>query len=204
MRVRVVAHARDPLFLETLTGALRARGHVVAAATADESVVLELAVRHHPDVCLLDTGGGSAWREAAGRLRDRDPAVKVVLVSETGSATVHRAYDDHVVDAVVEQGCAFGQLATALVTTVQGGRFCTWAGRASADLRSTISLTSRERQVLEGLMRGATTSALAEELGISPCTVRTHVQGVLRKLNVHTRNRAVSVALAENLLRTVC
>ncbi len=197
--VRVVVHARDPLFLETLTGALRLRGHVVQAATADERAATDLVSRHHPDVCLLDTGGGVAWRSAAFRLRAWTPAVKVVLLSETGSLAAHQAYEDHIVDAVVDEGCAFVQLDIALVTTVGGGRYRTSAP-PSPQPGSTNPLTLRESQVLEGLVRGATTLVIAEDLGISPFTVRTHVQGVLRKLGVHTRGRAVSVALAENLL----
>jgi two-component system nitrate/nitrite response regulator NarL len=197
--VRVVVHARDPLFAETLTVALRQRGHEVEAATADERAATELVSRHHPDVCLLDAGGGAGWRMAACRLRAWAPAVKVVLLSETGSLAAHQAYEDHLVDAVVDEACPFAQLDLALLTTVRGGRYRTSAPPPPQP-SSTQPLTLRESQVLEGLVRGAATLGIAEDLGISPFTVRTHVQGVLRKLGVHTRGKAVSVAVAENLL----
>ena len=56
-------------------------------------------------------------------------------------------------------------------------------------------LSSREREVLELLVRGASGAAVAERLGISRNTVRTHVQGILTKLQVHSRLEAATFAV---------
>jgi LuxR family transcriptional regulator, regulator of acetate metabolism len=53
-------------------------------------------------------------------------------------------------------------------------------------------LTRREQEVLEQLAAGATNAAIAERLFVSPHTVRTHVENILRKL--HAANRAEAVA----------
>jgi DNA-binding CsgD family transcriptional regulator len=55
-------------------------------------------------------------------------------------------------------------------------------------------LTSRERQVLALLVRGAGTQELASGLGISAKTVKTHVQNILGKLDVGSRLEAVALA----------
>lgn len=55
-------------------------------------------------------------------------------------------------------------------------------------------LTGREMEVLHHLARGASTTRVAEEMGISPVTVRNHVQKVLEKLGVHTKMAAVAYA----------
>ncbi|MFC7406896.1 response regulator [Georgenia alba] len=55
-------------------------------------------------------------------------------------------------------------------------------------------LTTREREVLAGLGRGLSNAQLAEELGISEATAKTHVSRVLAKLNLPTRMRAAVVA----------
>ncbi len=48
-------------------------------------------------------------------------------------------------------------------------------------------LSNREREVLEGLLRGARPRAIGEQLGISVHTVRNHVKAIYRKLGVHSR-----------------
>lgn len=56
-------------------------------------------------------------------------------------------------------------------------------------------LTRRERQILEALARGERSADVAHELGISPATVRNHVQNMLSKLGVSSRLEAVVLAL---------
>lgn len=194
-------HARDVLCLETLTGALLVRGHLVQAASIDVLTVPSLVARHRPHVCVLDAGDGSAWLDVARRLRREVPLAKVLLLGPVSSPSIRVAYDTGLVDAVVDRGCAFGQLDAALLATARGGRPLASARRRPPDADPDLELTKRERQVLERLMGGATTFAIAQDLGISPHTVRSHVQGLLRKLDVHARGRAVSVALSQNLLR---
>lgn len=60
-------------------------------------------------------------------------------------------------------------------------------------------LTDREREVLAMLASGADRQAIARSLFISAHTVRTHVQRILTKLNVHSQLEAVSVALRAGL-----
>jgi PAS domain S-box-containing protein len=55
-------------------------------------------------------------------------------------------------------------------------------------------LTTRQREVLELVARGLSTTAIAERLTLSRETVRNHIRNVLRELNVHTRGEAVAAA----------
>jgi DNA-binding CsgD family transcriptional regulator len=74
------------------------------------------------------------------------------------------------------------------------------AARQRASLPWTANpdkLTTRERQILELVAAGLTTSAIAAELWISRGTVRKHLDNVFKKLGVHTRASAVA-ALAAN------
>ena len=56
-------------------------------------------------------------------------------------------------------------------------------------------LTERERDVLRLLVVGAASRDIAEKLSISPNTVRTHVQSILSKLQVHSRLGAAAFAV---------
>jgi len=51
-------------------------------------------------------------------------------------------------------------------------------------------ITSREREILNWLKNGKTNWEIAQILGISPLTVKNHVQNILRKLNVQNRSHA--------------
>jgi DNA-binding NarL/FixJ family response regulator len=56
-------------------------------------------------------------------------------------------------------------------------------------------LTRRELQILGRVAEGVPSARVAQELGISAHTVRTHVQNILFKLKVHSKMEAVAVAL---------
>jgi len=72
--------------------------------------------------------------------------------------------------------------------------------RAPAAAENGVPLTRREREVLRLLATGAHTRAAAERLGVSPATIRNHVQNLLGKLGVHSRLQAVAYATAHGLL----
>ena len=61
-------------------------------------------------------------------------------------------------------------------------------------------LTARELEVLRCLASGISTGAGAELLGISPATLRAHVQAILRKLGAHSRLEAVAEAARMGLI----
>jgi len=67
-------------------------------------------------------------------------------------------------------------------------------------LRRFGRLSRRERTVLRLIAEGATAQEMASSLVLSPHTVRTHVQNVLEKLEVHSRVQAASMVLEYDLL----
>jgi DNA-binding NarL/FixJ family response regulator len=61
-------------------------------------------------------------------------------------------------------------------------------------------LTDREREVLALLTKGSTSLAIARTLQVSPNTVRTHVQSIRYKLQVHSRLEAAAFAVRHGLV----
>jgi DNA-binding NarL/FixJ family response regulator len=57
-------------------------------------------------------------------------------------------------------------------------------------------LTRREREVLQLVVRGYTYQDVADSLGISRHTATSHIRGIYRKLEVHSRSEAVYEALS--------
>lgn len=64
---------------------------------------------------------------------------------------------------------------------------------------ATSALSRRERDVLTRVARGRSNKAIAEELYVSPNTVKTHVASLLRKLNVNTRAQLATIAVQQGL-----
>ncbi len=62
------------------------------------------------------------------------------------------------------------------------------------------TLTRREEEILECLMRGMKTNDIAEHLRLSRNTLRTHIQHILRKLDVHSVLAAVALARRSELV----
>ena len=63
-----------------------------------------------------------------------------------------------------------------------------------------ISLTSREIEVLEQLSKGLKYNAIAENLYLSPGTIRKHVENIYTKLQVHNKLEAIQKAKNNKLI----
>lgn len=61
-------------------------------------------------------------------------------------------------------------------------------------------LTRRQRQILQLLADGESTTVAARELGLSEETVKTHTKHALARLGARNRTHAVAIALRESLL----
>jgi len=67
----------------------------------------------------------------------------------------------------------------------------------ASDSEAEAHLTSRERQVLECFAQGLSRPDIAALLGISVATLRTHVQNILRKLELHSIAQAASMTVLD-------
>ena len=63
-----------------------------------------------------------------------------------------------------------------------------------------ITLTKRETEILEQLAKGLNYQQIAENLFISPSTVRKHIENIYKKLQVHNKMEAVQKAIKHNIL----
>jgi transcriptional regulator EpsA len=81
--------------------------------------------------------------------------------------------------------------------------------RESSDTRSAptvhgaytrTTITDREEEILRWVREGMSNHQIGIELGISPLTVKNHVQKILRKLGAANRAQAVARAMSMNLL----
>jgi len=163
-----------------------------------------------PDVALLDIRMPEMdGLEAARKIRDRFPSVGVIMLT---------AYDDRqfVVEAV--RAGARGYVLKArdaehLIQTVRlvaGGNMvidpqlvvalAEELTDAKERDRKAETLTAREVEVLQLLAFGHTNKDIAEQLYISPDTVKTHLEHIFEKLGTSDRTAAVAEALRRRLI----
>lgn len=61
-------------------------------------------------------------------------------------------------------------------------------------------LTQRQREILQLLANGESTTVAARELGLSEETIKTHTKNALARLGARNRTHAVAIALRESLI----
>ena len=64
-----------------------------------------------------------------------------------------------------------------------------------------IKLSNRETEILEQLSKGLNYQQIADNLIISPATVRKHIENIYKKLQVHNKMEAVQKAIKHNLIQ---
>ncbi len=194
------------MFLSALVEALQAQGHEVAAFTSEPTEIPALVELHRPSLVLLDVHmPGLSGIDLARRLREQGPRTAIVLLTASDEDWVRAAYDSRAVDGLVRKDGGLQALDATLRRVLAGDR-CTsgWPLRTSPTRRSSPAdlLTDREREVLRMLADGVSTPAMADRLGVSVHTVRSHVRNVLLKLGVHHRTKAAYVARELGLVPT--
>ncbi len=207
LRVLVVDDHR--IFAEALAARLSADvrfGKVEVAYSAEQA--LALVHTHRPQVLLLDVGmGETSGIEIIDELTSaRHDAVVVMVSGRTGTDEVIRAFS-HGARAWIPKETTFGELVHAIEEAMMG-RLWLPAALVTPVLSSLLSapepdelprsfvddLTPRQLEILDLLSNGMSRAEIARHLVLSPHTVRTHVQDILRKAGVHSTLAALAKA----------
>lgn len=166
----------------------------VVGRAGDGREALELAETLAPDLILTDiemprlTG-----LELAAALRRQDSPVKVVIVTTFARPGYLRRALEAGVSGYLLKDSPAEELAGALRRVHAGGRAIDPELAAEAWTEAD-PLTDRERQVLRLAGEGRTTAAIADELFLSPGTVRNYLSETISKLGAENRVEAARLA----------
>jgi len=194
---------------EAIRGAMSSERGLDVSATWSGEEALEIVQRDPPNVILMDVAmPGMGGLEAAQRILEADPDVKVIMLS---------AHDDDLLKARALETGASGYLSKIspmdqLIGAVRKARRgeplheqeevdrlqrrlqhrrSTYEGEGERVAR----LSARETEILQLMAAGLDSQAVAEKLGIRHATVRTHTANALTKLGVHSKVEAVVMAI---------
>ena len=161
------------------------------ARTGDEA--LDLTRRYAPDVALVDLFlGGESGPDVCERLVTERPELRVLLISGAGRISAATAAACGA-SGFIPKDWPAADVARAVRMVALGIPLFEDAAPSGTE----INLTSREREVLASVARGATNREIAAELHLSPHTVKEHTSALYKKLDV--RNRAEAVQRAQRL-----
>jgi two-component system, LuxR family, response regulator FixJ len=162
---------------------------------------LEVAKEAAPGCILLDVRmPGMDGIEVQHALQERGVFLPVIVM--TGHGDISVAVDAMKAGAVdfiekpFEKATLLGALEAGFERLDQAGKRFERAEEAKARLEV---LTARERDVLEGLVRGHPNKTIAYDLGISPRTVEIHRANLMTKLEVASLSEALRIAFAAGL-----
>ena len=191
----------------------------VVAVCGDLDSLLAAVDAEQPDVVLTDIrmppGGADEGIQAAERLRETNPAVGVVVLSQYANPTyalallkggsAGRAY------LLKERVEDLEQLATAIRAVAEGGSVidpkvveALVAENARSERSPLNELTPRERDVLREIAEGKNNAAIAAALFLTERSVEKVIHSIFLKLGltwetaVHKRVKAVILYLAES------
>jgi RNA polymerase sigma factor (sigma-70 family) len=159
------------------------------------------------DVALVGLDGSGVVPRQLAALRAAWPDLTIVVISDSTDPDVMASTIRSGVRGWVRSSASTAEL----VRTLEGVRKGeTWlprdvtttvleqllnAEKTRATSRQAIAkLSEREREILDCLAQGLTRDEIGERYRLSPHTVRTHINHVLRKLGVHSTLAAVSLA----------
>ncbi|WP_229422849.1 response regulator transcription factor [Telluria aromaticivorans] len=154
-------------------------------------------------VLITDYDAGIALaRQPAGKSAVAGPPPGVLVVTQFDKEWEVRLAMDAGVSGYLLQSCAPDELSHAVGLLARGQRYLSESmTRSVADSLTREALTGRETDVLELLAQGCCNKSIARKLGIGVGTVKTHVKGVMSKLDATARTHAVVVATQRGLIR---
>ena len=192
------------------------QGFAVIGEATDGTSAVQLARRLRPDVTVMDVSiPGMDAAAATQEIVDVDPSARVLLL------TVSADEEKEALDALLAGACGYllkdaeaAEIVAGLRAAASGDLMISpaVATRLVSRLREQRRaervasppkpppLTARERDILKLLAQGRENSAIADELVISPATVKTHVAHLLAKLDLDNRVQAAVFAVRHGIV----
>jgi DNA-binding NarL/FixJ family response regulator len=208
--IRIFIVDDHPVTREGLTAALEVTEEVVVVGEAGSGEEAVEKVRDaHPDVVFMDVRmPGMNGIEATKAIRTVSPDTRVILLTvDESRASISEAIQAGVSGYLLKDTSA-EELVNAARLAVEGKAVIhpqlTRAFIEEVQLAEKqpagAALSKREKEILQKVAYGATTKEVARELGISPHTVKTHLERIFEKLGANDRAQAVAIAIRSGIV----
>jgi DNA-binding NarL/FixJ family response regulator len=210
MTIRVLLADDQPVVRTGIVAMLEGSDVKVIAEAATGNQAIEQAVRHHPDVVLLEVRlPETDGLEAMERILERSPRTKVVIFSSTDLQSYVARSVALGAAGYLLKSASREELLAAIRRAHSGlppdpdslmGRIKNTMIKRRPTYDDEIPLTNREVQVLRHVALGLANREIGRSLDISVETVKEHMQNILRKLEANDRTQAAVWAVRKGLV----
>jgi DNA-binding NarL/FixJ family response regulator len=195
MSIRVLIIEDEPLIASDIEMTLAGDNYTTAGIAYDSTRALDLLHRTQPDVVLLDIAirGDKDGIEIAQIIRDSYKIPFIYVTSFADRETLERAkltlpagyivkpFKDRDIISAIEMAVYRHAVQFNL-------NFPTYA-----TLQQKFSFTQGEFEVMKHVWEGHTNQQVAEKLGVSLNTIKTHLKSIFSKMDVKARSEAIAV-----------
>ena len=216
-KIKILLADDHPLFRSGIKLLLQRQKDIeIVGEASDGAECVKLAKKFEPDMVLLDMNmEGVGGLEALPLLKKEVPntCVLMLTVSEDADDLVEALKlgasgyllknidTDFLLDSIRRaangESVMSPQMATNLANAIRSER-----NVAAADKTDVPHLSPRETQIIQLIAKGSSNKEIARSLDIAESTVKIHVQGILRKLNLTSRVQAAIYAIDHNLVES--
>jgi DNA-binding NarL/FixJ family response regulator len=196
---------------EGLCKLLQQSGHTIAGEAEDGRTAVRLATELLPDVIIMDIGmPGMNGIEATRLILEKTPTAKVIALSMHSDATyVGRMLQAGARGYLLKES-AFDELAQAIDNVIRGRIYLgrkiqgvvvgDYVERLSGHSTGpAVSLTNKEREVLQLVAEGKSTKEIAQALTITVKTVETHRHNIMDRLGIRSIAQLTKYAIRQGL-----
>jgi DNA-binding NarL/FixJ family response regulator len=182
---------------------------VVGEAASGEEA-LQVVDQTEPDIVFMDVRmPGMNGIQATRLIREQHPDTRVILFTiDESRASVAEAIQAGVSGYLLKDA-SVGELINAARQAMAGKAvihpsltqaFIEEVQLVDRPTTAEAPLSPREVEILQKIAYGATTKEVADQLGISFHTVKTHLERIFEKLGANDRAQAVAIAIREGLV----
>jgi two-component system, NarL family, response regulator NreC len=212
-KIRLLIASKHPIVRTGLGKLLNGTRDFEVIAEVDLSDIVKAGLKLSPDVFLIElTEAGLVGLQSTAALMRRITTAAVVVLSSNENPSYVRSLLAIGIRAYVARSANNSELYEAIRTVRRGRRYLDprlsdsitdmLVGRKTAGIRKpqVKRLSGREAQVLQGVVRGFTTKAIAVKLGVGERTIQTYRERIYEKLELRTRADLVHYAIAHGML----
>ena len=215
MHVRLLIADDHRIMLDGIVSLLQnEKDIIVAGIAANGYEVLELVNRHDFDVCLLDINmPGLDGIETTKLLKEKKPGLKIIILTTYNDKEIITEMLEFGVSGYLLKNSSKQELTEAIKKVAAGGFYFSDEVHTSIMTnyrqhlkeknsgREVVTLTVREKEILQLLALEYTNEKIAEALTISYRTVETHRKNIMQKTKSHNLAGLLKFAYSKNLIR---
>ena len=180
----------------------RAEGMQVVATAESAEDIIGFYEKAKPDVLLLDIRMPSvSGLDALETLRKSHPDAKVAMLTTSElEEDIFRALKLGA-NGYIPKDSRPAEIAKAVREIASGGRYIPEDIQRIFDMRQGVkSLSARELSIIQLAAKGFSSPEVAEMLGISVNSVKTHFRHIFEKMDVSDRMEAVTLAISRGII----